>query len=50
MQANGFLAIYGSNLKPSEVIQGMYAVNVLKDSGAKMEYITPNHSGIQLQK
>lgn len=50
MQANGFLAIYGSTLKPSEVIQGMYAVNILKDAAAKMEYITPTHSGIQLQK
>lgn len=37
-------------MKPSQVIQGMYAVNILKNSSAKIQYVTPNHSGITLQK
>lgn len=37
-------------MKPSQVIQGMYAVNILKNASAKIQYVTPNHSGITLQK
>lgn len=50
MQSNPNFCIYGSNMKPSEVILGMYSVNVFKDSAAKAEYVSPSFGGIQLQK
>lgn len=49
MQSNGFLAIYGTNSKPDEVTQGMFAVNIFKDSGASAEYVTPDATGMQAQ-